>query len=210
MTHNDYCCATDALKAIVDKAIKKRLKQTGFKKRGYLWNRSRGGLVDVVFLQRSSYSDQDFQSFTVNFGVCVEELYNIIWEKGGARFVTYPDCQVSLRVGRSIDAFEAGGGREVWWTLKSGDLRFEETHDSVDVEFGKLFPSYFEEFGSVRGVRDYLRRYVRAGYLGPWDGLYLALMDHMLGEDVDPKLFEPARKKGWTKIVGRVERAIAS
>src|SRR5204863_1015677 len=97
--------------AIVEAVHKLMLKPLGFERRGSLFNRRRGGFVDVVDLPHNKAND----AVTLEAGIQHDGLYETLWEVPPPRFSTEASCIIHAR----IDALVEGG--ECWFPLADPD-----------------------------------------------------------------------------------------
>jgi hypothetical protein len=66
------------LRDIVDSRVAPLLKNAGFRKARYIWNRRREDFVDVIELQLGRGSEKGNRYFTLNAGVCVPEWIELV------------------------------------------------------------------------------------------------------------------------------------
>ena len=110
---------------LIQKEVHQFLKPLGFKKRGRTFNReTEAGLFQVINFQSGQYPIGDnyeipnireslYGKFTVNLGVCIEELYLIESPRKSQRFYQDYDCQIRCRLATLIK------GIDIWWDLSS-------------------------------------------------------------------------------------------
>ena len=103
-------------KSIVDEFISPLLKSAGFKKSGQTWNRNTNGIIHVINSQKSQWSDSDETRFTINIGILVRPIYQIIEDKEPAKIVSESSCFPCFRIGYlpGVDV-----GKDIWWELHS-------------------------------------------------------------------------------------------
>lgn len=92
-----------------------QLKNAGFKKKGQTWNRPvNDELVHVINVQKSGWSDSEEISFTVNMGLFVRPVYQIIWNREASKIIAESDCFPRFRIGRLPGKT---AGKDIWWEL---------------------------------------------------------------------------------------------
>jgi Domain of unknown function (DUF4304) len=93
-----------------------RLGNYGFQKRKLLWNKDADSVVYVIDLQISKWSDcadDEAIRFTMNLGVCIKELYEMVWQEPRGEFVLETDCFPRIRIAELL------GVNDKWWHLSS-------------------------------------------------------------------------------------------
>lgn len=113
----------------IQKAVHQYLKPLGFKKRGRTFNReTETGLFQVINIQSGQYPigenyeipgirESFYGKFTINFGVCVEELYLIEFPKKSQPFYQDYDCQIRDRLETILYKTDS------WWQIDSDSTR---------------------------------------------------------------------------------------
>jgi hypothetical protein len=106
----------------IEKTVFKYLKPQGFKKKGRNFNREvENGIIQVVNFQSGQYpvggseipglKDNLYGQFTINLGVCVENLFRLQWPNKKSTFYREYDCQIRVRLGQLLH------GKDEWWPL---------------------------------------------------------------------------------------------
>ncbi|GAA4327302.1 hypothetical protein GCM10023115_24810 [Pontixanthobacter gangjinensis] len=110
---------------LIQKEIHQFLKPLGFKKRGRTFNREvESGLFQVINFQSGQFPVGDnyeipgvresfYGKFTVNLGVCIEELYLIEFSEKKKPFYQEYDCQIRNRLETIIQKTDK------WWEIDS-------------------------------------------------------------------------------------------
>ena len=75
------------------------LKRVGFKKKGTTWNREVNGVVHVIDIQASKARADGSESFTINIGLSINELWKIFWNKDVPQFMKEENCYPRFRLG---------------------------------------------------------------------------------------------------------------
>lgn len=113
----------------IQKDVHQYLKPLGFKKRGRTFNReTETGLFQVINFQSGQYPigenyeipgirESFYGKFTVNFGVCVEELYLIEFPKKSQPFYQEYDCQIRERLETILNKTDS------WWQIDSDSAK---------------------------------------------------------------------------------------
>ena len=92
---------------VIEKVNRLLLKPLGFVRKGALFNRRRGNIVDVVDFPMNKAGD----AVTLEAGVQHDELYEALWEAPPPRFCNEAACIVHAR----IDALAED--QPAWWPL---------------------------------------------------------------------------------------------
>ncbi|MBL7836023.1 MAG: DUF4304 domain-containing protein [Bacteroidetes bacterium] len=106
----------------IEKVVYEFLKPLGFMKKGRTFNRViEKGLVQVINFQSGQYpvgnyeipglKDNLYGKFTVNLGVCIENLYRFQWPDKKNTFYKEYDCQIRERLEPLMH------GVDQWWPL---------------------------------------------------------------------------------------------
>jgi len=116
----------------IQKEVHQFLKPLGFKKRGRTFNReTENGLYQVINFQSGQYPigekyeipgirESFYGKFTVNFGVCVEELYLIEFPKKSQPFYQDYDCQIRDRLETILHKTDS------WWQIDSDSTKISD------------------------------------------------------------------------------------
>ena len=103
--------AKNEIKSIVDYTLTAQLKQRGFKKRAYTWQKDVGEISQIVNVQLGQYNQIHESTFTLNIGTYHERFH---LERGlvpVSTTIKEYDCDVRTRIGQLMD------GRDHWWTV---------------------------------------------------------------------------------------------
>lgn len=127
------------------------LKEQGFRKDARTYRRATPeGLVHIINFQMSVYGTAEKNSFTVNLGVYIPEVWRL--RNPDCPIPAKPkevDCSIRVRLGHlSIE------GRDIWWDTTSAELARAEI-SSLLTEVG--FP-FFERFYIRDAILDELPR----------------------------------------------------
>ena len=171
---------TMGLATILTDVVQPLLARVGFKGKSYLWNRDRGGFIDVIEFQLGKATVRSQEQFTINAGVFVPRFYELTWGKKHKGFVREVDCTVRGRVGQIIQSRFDGKALDKWWHLDTEEATFICSSELPTVLTQHILP-FLEEHGSFRHIYDFLS--ARAGWERefPLNRLYLALVLSELG-----------------------------
>jgi len=107
----------------IEKEVFKQLKLQGFKRKGRTFNRkTEEGIYQVINFQTGQYPIGDnyevpglrenlYGKFTINLGICVEEIFVINFPHNTKDFYLEYDCQFRNRLGTLMK------GNDYWWPL---------------------------------------------------------------------------------------------
>lgn len=140
------------LKELISLYIAPLLKRLGFKKKGSTWNMSRDGFTFVFDIQSKKGSKGDDDSFTINLGVFVDELWRILWDKDAPAFVKEEQCYPRFRLGYLLSGFDQKR-RDKWWNVESKD-QLEEVAQEIEGLINELVVPTFESLKSVKDSLD--------------------------------------------------------
>ncbi len=129
------------------------LRELKYKKRGHTYNRTiQPGLIHVINFQMGKYEGENYQEippyrvnlygkFTINIGVYIEEVHNLLCKWKVTNFISEPDCEIRKRIGELIDK-----GHDLWW-----DLNYEESVIGTDikVKIEKFIIPFLARFSST-------------------------------------------------------------
>lgn len=191
------------LKDLVKSHVAPLLKQHGFRKRDFIWNKSKDGLVQVVDFQLSRFSSDEEEDFTINLGVFDPKVWEKCWAKKPPVFIKEEDCFPRVRIGRLL-AEASEESTDHWWGCGTA------TNESkLGEEIGSLLERKCLPF-----LNDMLDRRCVVGFyssdpdrLMPIEKIYLALIKNSLGDThaSDELLSEVASvSKAWAKRVAQV------
>jgi hypothetical protein len=157
------------IKELIAHGLGPRLRESGFKKRETTWNRRIEGVQHVVDLQVSR------DSFTLNFGVFLEEVWRVCWLKPAPRFIHESDCFPRFRIGQLLSGFQETA-LDKWWRFEDEDKAMEEVEDAV---FGKglgVLDGICTDHDALAFARENLQ------FRLPLELLYLGVLEYQCGE----------------------------
>jgi len=165
--------------AVIEAVNRLLLKPLGFQRKGALFNRHRGGFVDVVDLPTNKAGD----AVTLEVGVQHDELYETLWEAPPPRFSNEACCLVHARIGALLD------GPDLWWPLADPA---SPDHAVKAVEGPVL--RFLQGHHDLKAIAAALTREI-AERPAPMPRLYLAIIRHRRGDiaGADALLQEVAR-----------------
>ena len=144
------------LAAFVTEFVAPLLRSQGFRKSAYQWNRNRGEFIDVVTLQKASYSTEQVV-FTLNLGVVVPFFLEAVWRTPFEGFATEADCAVRVRLGDLVQGKVYGAAFDQWWTISD-----QSCVASLGVEVTQSIGSYampfLESFVDYESIAVHLRK----------------------------------------------------
>jgi Domain of unknown function (DUF4304) len=122
------------------------LSPSGFQRSRLIWNRQLPCMVHVADVQTERSVDKATGSFTMNFGVWIEEVWRICWGEVVPAPVEESDCFPRWRISRVI-----GSATDVWWTVKSaGDV--ERTGTELQRFLIEKCIPFMDKVGSIDGL----------------------------------------------------------
>lgn len=86
-----------------------------YRKSKLVWNRRRPEIIQALDLQVSRWSDEEKLRFTVNLGVLVERVWQILWDRPVPRVVHEADRFPEMRVSYLLE--EGPLRKDIWWTI---------------------------------------------------------------------------------------------
>lgn len=189
-----------------DQCIKNKisplLKEKGFRKKRYVWNRRRCNFVDVIDFQISGKcSNSNFIAFTMNFGVCVPESITKIFDtiKAGEKdFIGEVNCIVRARPG-DLNLNPEIIGRDRWWDVTSKaeiEKAFEEIEELLKI---KALP-FIDYFDSLEKIGEFMIKKHKKLALDYYELIQLGIVLFMAGREIEAReiLMEVINtKKRW-------------
>jgi len=199
------------LRGIVGSRVAPLLKDAGFKKAGYVWNRSRENFVDVVDLQVGKGRANGKENFTLNAGVCVPEWVEMIWEKPLAKVVRETNCAVRGRISEIAAGFRQDV-RDKWWTIESGADAVTVGDDLMTAISDSVLP-FLQRVSTISDVHNLLTNLSGWQSSYPPNHIFLAIAKAKLGdrEGADEVLRSvmETHPDTWAKNALRVQRRLA-
>ena len=178
----------------------------GFRRSGLTWNRRLPGIVHVLNIQVSRWSDEEQVHFTVNIGVSVEQVWRICRDKPVPKTVRESDCFPRSRVSYVMDSV-----RDIWWVLGT-PADVERTGIEIqDILLNKCIPflSKQDSLGGIVAVADdpALRRM-------PVEQLSYAILKHLTGARAEARQILDAwladeKRQAWHDCVRGVRERLA-
>jgi hypothetical protein len=168
------------------------LKKEGFKKQGLTWNRKQGDIVHVFNLQKGRKRADGSVSFTLNLGICVQDIWEICWAKSFPKLVKEEECFPRLRIGLLIGEFKPKI-LDKWWIL-SGTSDIE----IVGLEIRKIINQkclpFFKQFQTIENVEIFVDSSIQIRF--PLEKLYYSILKKLTGDDMT-----------YRKIISEVENS---
>jgi hypothetical protein len=139
----------------------------GFERKGPLWNRKAGSIVEVIDVQISKAGD----TATINAGVLHPDVYKACWDKEPLGFIEEPFCTVRARVGELI------GEYDLWWPL--GDS--QTPHTVIDTLTTHVLP-FLKKMQTPAAMEEFLSTPSMLKQRPPLPKIYLAILKHRRGD----------------------------
>ena len=172
------------LRQLIRLYIHPLLKELGFRRKALRWNRERGQFVDLISVQKATYSTECEEVFTVNLGVFAHWFYNTVWQVPHVGIVSEVDCTIRPRLGELIQDKPFGGAFDQWWTLTSiDDVKTVGTEVKTAL-INKALP-FFQSIVDYRVINDHLDRLVGWQSKNELNKIYHALAKWKIGEKVE-------------------------
>jgi len=189
-------------KDLINKNIAPILKQCGFKKKNFTWNRSVNGVIQVINFQLSRYNDHDSQKFTINVGVFHPQLWRINKGEPAPKFITEFDCFPRERIGY-IDNTKKDN-KDLWWTITNETDVIELSREIKNIIEDKCIP-FLDIMTDYHAVSNFYLCLPKV--LLPIDKIYLAIIKNSLRDlDTSVKILQEVSKisESWEDKVKEV------
>jgi hypothetical protein len=179
----------DLFYGAVAEKIRPALKGLGFTcKKNKAWNRGRSVFFDVIEIDvDSKTATTDSFSFTVNCGIVVPDVNEIIWDKKYGSFFAEVDGIIRARAGEIVaDVFSEAGRKKsapgMWWDVTS----FEDIDKVIDEIFlltTKGAIQFFSRFDSLNSIESFLSCQDDLNHSYPLPKLQLAVLRVLIGKN---------------------------
>ncbi|MBI2477429.1 MAG: DUF4304 domain-containing protein, partial [Planctomycetia bacterium] len=190
------------IRSIAKKYFAPHLKAQGFSKKGLVWNCRRGEFVDVITLQKATYSTSETQTITGNAGVFIPEFYEAIF--GYTReAATEADCAVRARFGESYTSGIPGKGRDHWWDVTPNNIDAVGTELLVLLQ-GKVLP-FLNTLSSYDAIEGHLSKVSDWHRMLPFDQLCFALVRWKNGDITGASEVLDVASRRWPEQAKRVQ-----
>jgi len=164
-----------------ESSILKALKERGFRKSGSTFmRRAEGGAAHVVDFQVSRYSDSGSAKFTINFGVALEEVWQVYYGHGVGTRVNEADCFPRFRVGEVIGEF-GERAKDVWWTFVEGAAPVDIGAEVKACLLDRCLP-ILDRLDSIESVFQFLREEAPLRHPAPSTMIDWAIVCHLHGD----------------------------
>ena len=140
------------LKELIELYIAPFLKRVGFRKKGTTWNRGVNGFVHVIDIQSTKTRADGSESFTINVGVFMDELWQLFWDKSVPAFVKEENCYPRFRLGYLLSEFNPKH-RDQWWEIRSPE-EIETIGKELETIFREECLPFFDQIESASDVLD--------------------------------------------------------
>lgn len=133
---------------MIKKYLTSALKEKGFKKHHFVWNKKLDDIVHVVDVQKSRWSSPGEISFTINVGVWIKQNWAICWGDDFPKVIKEVDCFPRFRIGKLLH----GESLDEWWKIREDNI--EQVGSEVkSVIQNKCFP-FFEKCHSLNQISE--------------------------------------------------------
>lgn len=184
------------------------LKKQGFKKKNFIWNKHDNGFVHVVSLQKSRFSENNEDSFTINIGVFDPVTWHLCWGVKHPVFIGEGDCFPRARIGFLL-ARSSGVERDYWWACNE-DTDIAKLAEEIFSIFDEVVFQFLSKMSDLREIVNYCN--LGSLVLMPIDKIYLAIVIHRLGDKIaSEELLEEVSciSKSWSNRVKNVRLLMA-
>lgn len=162
------------------------LKPLDFKKRSFTYTKPLDDLWWLLNFQRSRWNDRNHNAFTVNLGVYVRGIAELLRGSEPSN-PTIPDCAFHLRLG------ELAYGQDKWWEIRTDDLNPADVDEAIGKEIHALLEQYalpfLNRFRAKQDVLKYLleisshtKRRVSWPTSKFWALVYAAMLYQLMGD----------------------------
>ncbi len=172
------------LKELIRLYISPLLKRQGFRKKGNIWNRDVGGIIHVIDIQSTMRRADGSESFTINIGVFINELWQLFWAKGAPKFIKEENCYPRFRLGFLLSEFDTKS-RDKWWNINSQD-QIESIGKELEVAFIEECLPFLNRIVSEC---DALEVSINTNFSMPVEKLSHAILLNLLGKRVESDQF---------------------
>ena len=197
---------TEIVSSLIVTNIKGCLKTKGYKQFKCVWNRKVNAFTHVLEIQDMRGANADTASFTINFGVFVPDVLEMVWGKTDPKCVKDVDCVIAERIGRLMP-----GGLDKWWRVDPA-VNLEAVLREVIDAINTYSEQFFDKVRTLEGIRAYMIE--QKDDTNPYKlrGIYLAVIEWMLGNEVRSKTLIDSliEDKVWGERAKRVNRYLTS
>ena len=165
------------LKEIIDASIKPNLKQCGFKKSGFTWNKSSNDMIQVINFQLSRFNKADEETFTINLGIFNPEIWKSCWQQEIPKIIHEEDCFPRIRIGDLLNV-RSKESNDQWWKCTPGTDEVSLAQELIDLISLKCLP-FLEHMLDVHNVINFYADNVED--LPPIEKIYLAIINSKIG-----------------------------
>ena len=163
MAKSEYAKKLDHIQAETEK----NLSMSGYCKRGRTFTRSLdSGLIHVINFQMGRR--YLYGKFTINLGVCVPEIYRMIWDEDEPKFVDHGDCEIKKRIGELVSP-----PKDLWWDLNKNPKKLSK---KVVVHINIFGMPYLNQFISHDDIIQEWNEHGENIGLPPRAGLSIAIL----------------------------------
>ena len=173
------------------------LKEQGFVKKGTVWNRTNGEVVNVLDVQKGSPRRDGRIDFTLNVGIWMHEVWTICWARPTPDFIRETDCFPRFRIGLLLEDFNPKF-RDKWWSLDSQQSVSAVGEELRGILKGACFP-LFGRLARVGDVLSFVETSIPIRF--PLERLYLGILRHVNGykDQAEMEISELLTDSHWSK-----------
>lgn len=157
------------------------LSKSGFRRFDLTWIRQLGSVSHIIEFQRSRFSGDGTEEFTINLGVAIEEVERIYSGEGFRRTIQESDCFPRFRVGEVLGGFSRGA-RDIWWQL-SETQEYADLADEVKTIVVSTCVPVLDQLRSIDSVFDFITTKAPPRYPHPSTRIATAIIYYLHGEE---------------------------
>lgn len=191
------------LKEIVKNYLEPILKESGFKKKAYTWNKSVNGIIQVIDIQVSRFSKKNEESFTVNIGIFNPLIWKKCWCLEIPKIIHEQDCFPRLRISE-LQNTASDKSNDYWWNCTPETDEASLAKELTDLIMLKCIPF----LDSMLDVQNIMKFYAhRDRNLLPIEKIYFAIINNEIGcHDIEKILLSEvsAISSSWAERVNIV------
>jgi len=198
------------INGLVESYISPLLMENEFIKKNYVWNRQNGKIIHVIELQKSRWNTKDRYDFTLNIGIWLKPLWEILWNKPAPSFVHSENCFPEYRVGEVLEWDNSA--KDLWWTLNPGtDV------ENLGVEIKNILQEKCLPFlNKCNSMQDVLCFAIKKDKrLHPYGKLAIATLNHLNGkydiaEEILTEMESNKKLEAWRDKIQKVRERLLS
>jgi hypothetical protein len=204
------CRGIPMINDLVKNYIAPLLAENEFIRKRHVWNKHKRDVIHVIAIQKSQWNTKDKCTFTLNIGIWLKPLWEILQNKTAPSFIHPEDCFPEYRVGELLEWDKPA--KDLWWTLDQNTDAASVGTEIKNVLQKNCLP-FLNKCNSLQDVLYFAIRKNKS--LHPYGKLAIATLNHLNGkydiaEEILTEMESNKKLEAWREKIQKVRERLLS